>query len=333
MENKIYNVIIIGAGDIGSGYDSPNSENHLTHAHAFSDHIGFNLIGFVEPNIEIGKREALKWGVYHFSKIEDAFNKEIIDIVSIAAPDALHYMILKQLVNYKPAFVLTEKPLTLDLDEAREIIEIYKDIPAIVNFRRKFVPEINELKHKISNGYYGEFLFGNSYYGKGFKHNGCHLINLMFHLLNNKWSSFILEDEIFDYENNDPSYSLTLKDDNNSSFRIKAVDQNHFGIFEFDLFFKKGRIRIKDTGFKIEEFKVKKNQIFPTFKTIEKDSEYSTQLKNSLLLTVDHIYQFLTEKCELICTLNEVYFEMNFMNQIIKNSRDGKLSNIRRKLN
>ena len=145
MENKIYNVIIIGAGDIGSGYDSPNSENYLTHAHAFSDHRGFNLIGFIEPNIEIGKREALKWDVYHFSKIEDAFNKEIIDIVSIAAPDDLHYMILKQLVIYKPAFVLTEKPLTLDLDEAREIIEIYKDIPVIVNFRRKFVPEINEL--------------------------------------------------------------------------------------------------------------------------------------------------------------------------------------------
>ena len=36
IEEKKYNVVIIGSGNIGAFYDEPGSEQILTHAHAFS---------------------------------------------------------------------------------------------------------------------------------------------------------------------------------------------------------------------------------------------------------------------------------------------------------
>lgn len=45
---KSYNVLIIGAGNIGAFFDMPYSKNVLTHAHAFSKVEGFNLLGFVD---------------------------------------------------------------------------------------------------------------------------------------------------------------------------------------------------------------------------------------------------------------------------------------------
>ena len=111
------------------------------------------------------------------------------------------------------------------------------------------------------------------------------------------------------------------------------LNKEFYICFEFDLFFKNGRVRIKDTGFNIEEHKVKKNKIFPTFISIEKDKEYETQLKNSLLHTVEHIYKFLNEKSELICTLKEVFLEMSFINQITEKITNEKIINTGWKLN
>ena len=60
MTKTTYNVLIVGAGDIGSGFDNPNSTEVLTHAHAFVKHEGFNLIGFVEPNKGVALNAAKK---------------------------------------------------------------------------------------------------------------------------------------------------------------------------------------------------------------------------------------------------------------------------------
>ena len=334
MKRRVYNVLIIGAGDIGAGYDSPDSPNYLTHAHAFSEHEGFNLLGFVEPNIDAAKSAALKWNTQYFLELEEAFKQgNNIDIVTIAVPDELHYSILKKIVKYYPKFVLAEKPLTLSLEEANEIVKLYKNIPAIVNFKRKFVPEIVKLKERIDNNYYGNFIFGTSYYGKGFYHNGSHLINLMFFLLGSDWNHAEMIDEIIDYKEEDPSYSLLIKNVNDGTFLIKAMNQNDFTVFEFDLFFEKGRVRITDLGSEIKEYSVEENTFFSGFKTLEKSKRYGTQLNNSLLSTANHIYDYLNGECELLCSLQDTYREMDFMNQIIKKIKYGKIGDIGRRLN
>jgi predicted dehydrogenase len=332
MVTPIYNVIIIGAGNIGAGYDTSNSVNYLTHAHAFTDHKGFNLLGFVDPNLSIAKKAALKWSVSYYLSIEEAFNENKIDVVSVAAPDEYHYDILKKLSKYRPLFVFSEKPFVKTIDEAKEILLLYKkkNIPAAINFKRRFIPEIIDLKDKIVNKVFGDFIFGIAYYGKGFIHNGSHTFDLLLFLLDKNWEFDKLIDETIDFGKNDPSYSLLLKGNRDEHFLIKALDSINFSAFEFDFIFNKGRIRITDLGSIIEEYKVKQNGIFTKFRTLEIENVIKTQLTNSLLFSVNHIYRYLNEGNELLCSFEETLRGMELMNKITSEIINGKISNTRR---
>lgn len=320
MKSKVYNVLIIGGGDIGAGYDTPNSKEYLTHAHAFTDHSGFNLVGFVEPNKEVAQNISKKWQVNCFNSIDEAFKLSKIDVVSIAVPDEVHYAVLKEVAKYHPKFVVAEKPLTQTISEAKEIVGIYAGIPSLVNFKRRFTPEFISLKQKIDNNVFGEFRYGSAFYGKGFIHNGSHLVNLLSYLINLDWDSFHKIDSVTDYKIEDPSLSILLKNQSEkTSFLIKSIHQNDFTIFDFDLIFSKGKIRITNLGNKIEEYQTVKNDVFTAFTTLRLKSDYVTELNKSLIYLADHIYEYLTQKTPLSCTFEEVYKEMIFT-QKIKNS-------------
>ena len=66
---RIYNVLIIGAGKIGAFFDQPGSENILTHAHAFSTHPGFKLLGFVDSNAGQAQKAVSIWGGEYFNNL------------------------------------------------------------------------------------------------------------------------------------------------------------------------------------------------------------------------------------------------------------------------
>lgn len=318
MTKTTYNVLIVGAGDIGSGFDNPNSTEVLTHAHAFVKHEGFNLIGFVEPNKGVALNAAKKWSTSTFTTMKEAFSENEIDIVSVAAPDKYHFEILTEIATFKPKFVLAEKPLTNTIDEAREILSLFNNekIAALVNYKRRFIPEILKLKEKLDNKCFGDFIYGTSYYGKGLNHNGSHLIDLLIYFLDNNWDNIVLLDQVNDFEKEDPSYSVILSDCHKNSLLIKAIDCRHFTTFEIDLIFKKGRVRITELGLEIEESIVKKNEIFTSFNTLQKTKTEKTQLNNSLLFTVDHIYNYLIKGTKLVCSIEETIKGMELINKI-----------------
>jgi predicted dehydrogenase len=314
----IFNALIVGAGNIGARFDDPKSEYYLTHAHAYTDHPNFNLIGFVEPNHYIAENASNKWNTPSFNSISEAFNNNQIDVISIAVPDEFHFETLKNCIPFNPKFVLTEKPLTKTIQEAYEITKLFENskIPLSINYKRRFTPEFNQLREKISNNNFGNLLYGSSYYGKGFLHNGAHLIDLLIYFSDTNWNFHQFLDAVIDFEDSDPSYSVVLKNETNKLFTIKSFDASLFGIFEFDLFFERGRIRITDTGLTIEEFTVNPSKIFPTYNLINLDKRYTTQLDSSLYQTIDHINKYLTKKEELKCTINEGIKVMELIDSI-----------------
>jgi predicted dehydrogenase len=181
----IFNVLIIGAGNIGAFYDTPDSKNILTHAHAIKEHSGFKLVGFVDNNSERARVAAKIWKTLSFQSINEAFSKTDVDVVCVAVPDEFHYTVLKEVVFRPVKIVLAEKPITKTLFEADEIIALYKqlNVSLLVNYSRRFVPEFQDVKKLIDDQSFGKYVFGNGYYGKGVLHNGSHMINLLEYLI------------------------------------------------------------------------------------------------------------------------------------------------------
>ena len=324
MTDSIFNVLIVGAGAIGAFYDTPESEHVLTHAHAFSTHPGYRLLGFVDTDLNRGQIAAQLWGCNAFENIEEALEKERVDVACIAVPDGLHYAILKNISNFPLQAVFAEKPLTRTVREAEEIVAIYEEraISVCVNYKRSFVPEFEALRDQIKGDYFGKYLTGTGYYGKGFLHNGSHLINLLCYLLGDIRDHKIVASEN-DYYIDDPSISVTLVFDNKHLFNLHHVNCGQYTIFEVDLLFERGRVRIIDTGFKIEYHSVAEHNIFKEYNFLMKSSEVDTQLGRSLYYSASNIYGHLTKKEHLKCTIYDAFKTMLICNKIQSDARSG----------
>jgi predicted dehydrogenase len=298
-----YAVLIIGAGRIGAFLDTPQSELVQSHAHAFSSHPGFALAGFVDANMAQAAKAVAMWGGDAFASIPDAFGSGTIDAAVIATPDETHYSLLKILAAYPLRLVFAEKPLTRSVAEAEEIVALYhkQSISLAVNFSRRFVPEVQELRARIAAGAFGEFLGGTGWYGKGTLHNGSHLIDLIHFLLGT------IDDvrpvaSVTDWSAEDPSCSAVLTMRRGCQFIMHAVDCRAFTIFEMDLIFERRRVRIVDSGLAIEMYAVTDNPLYPGFRDLRPAGTISTRHGNAAAFAADHLYAHLENNAPLCST-------------------------------
>lgn len=316
---KEYNSLIIGAGQIGAGYDDKQSLNILTHAHAYLVHPGFNLVGFVDTDSQKVRDAADKWDCDYFASISEAFEKHRIDVVSVAVSDENHYNVLMELLNYSFLFVFCEKPIAANVLEAEEIIDKYKNknIDIAINYSRRFVPEIELIKKENTSKRYGEFISGSGFYGKGIMHNGSHMIDLLHYLIGDIVNTFPI-DSFCDYFPTDPSVSALLTFANKQHFYLKAIDCALFTIFEIDLLFDRSRLRIINSGFNIEKYHIEESSVFRGYKQLVRKDEITTTFGKSIYYAIDNIFQFLNNGDPIKCSAVDGLKAMKICSQLRK---------------
>ena len=300
---SIYTVLIIGAGRIGAFFDTPQSETILTHAHAFSAHPGFNLLGFVDANLVAARQAAEIWGGKAFNSIADTFSLHAVDVVVIAAPDEFHYRLLLELSAFPVKLVFTEKPLTRSVTEAKEIRDLYQNrgISLALNYTRRYVPAFANLREEIASDLFGRFLSGSGLYGKGTLHNGNHLVDLVRFLLGEITHSQTVA-HTYDYYDDDPSCSAILTMTGGQLFFMQAVDCRYYTVFEMDMLFENGRIRVIDAGFSIERYEVRESTVFKGYRNLEVIGYVSTELGKAFGHAVEALHAHLLYGTALPCT-------------------------------
>lgn len=102
---------VIGAGWAGK-----------MHAQAYKISPNANLIGVSDIAEDRAKAIGKELGVFHTADYEALFKKGA-QIVSIATPPFTHFEIAKSLME-RGVHVLVEKPITIDLGEAQELVEL-----------------------------------------------------------------------------------------------------------------------------------------------------------------------------------------------------------------
>ncbi|MGI6009866.1 MAG: Gfo/Idh/MocA family oxidoreductase [Ruminococcus sp.] len=141
---------LIGGGRMGA-----------VHAEVFAkmakaeDSISFIAIADNAPGI--AERLAKQLGVEKaYESIEEILDDPEIEAVFVATPTFTHYDIVKKVLN-KGKHCLCEKPLTLNLDESRELTELAKEKKRIlqIGFMRRFDPDVIAAKDSIERGEIG----------------------------------------------------------------------------------------------------------------------------------------------------------------------------------
>lgn len=328
LDKQYYSALIVGAGQIGAFYDKPGDENILSHAHAFSRHPHFNLLGFMDQDRIKADRAADIWGGRAFNSLEQALSEEQVDVVCLSVPDELHFEYLKKLAASKARLIFTEKPLTQTWPQALEIKQLFADDhkPTVqVNYMRRFVPEFTELRRRIQQNEMGKLLCGTGYYGKGLIHNGSHLIDLLRFLLG-EINQFEFLNEEHDYYDDDSSISGQLGFADGGRIVLQVVDCRPYSVFELELFFEKKRLRILDSGFVLEEFDVREDLLFPGYRRLESSSAMATSLGRAMYYAVENIYEYLIDNKALGCSLEDGFRVMEVCQRLKEGMRDEKNS-------
>jgi predicted dehydrogenase len=293
MKKNLYTFAIIGAGQIACGYDGPNDQHILTHAHAINTNPNARLLGFYDIDAVTGIKASEKWGGKSFSSIPEML-AEKPNVVIICAPDSKHMEVLESLLDDPPKIVICEKPLTLRYESSLRILDdfIGKGVCLGVNYQRRFDPVVTELKRKFEVCELGKFLCGTAYYSKGLMHNGSHAIDLLRFIFGDV-KSFSSIKKIFDFTPEDPSiYGIVRFECGDVT--IIPGDERAFSIFEIDLLFEKARYKFSHSGMDLEIQKPVADDVYPGYFELFTESKIKTGFTNALSLLVDECIDYLS---------------------------------------
>lgn len=316
---KQYTVAIIGCGSIGAlkpdNIDGPLSENILTHAHAVYAHPETNLMYVIDNDIEKAKQAAEKWQAFYRTDLKFDI---IPDIIIVSVPTNHHYQILSKLSEYKPGLIIIEKPFCQNLNELQRSLWGNK-APVLVNYTRRFVPGIINLKKKLDEDH---VLNCRVLYTRGF-HDGCHAIDLMNYFFGECISARrIRPSKIVDRDVNDPTISIAMNYEKCDSVIFQPCDGREYGIFEIDICCRKNRYRLIDNSLYIERYPIidenewgHKALGYSLTSVIRQETGLNTALYN----LISNAVAFLNKKVELLCLPEDAIKVHDIMKEIKEN--------------
>jgi hypothetical protein len=161
-----------------------------------------------------------------------------------------------------PQLVICEKPVDIDPVRLELLLKAYRktNIKVMVNFIRRFQPEIIRLKREIESIMDEERCINIVItYQRGFHNNGSHAIDLLEYLFDSEidLSKAKVNYKVFDEFKADPTMSLSCVW-NGANVEFIGLAHAEFSHFEMAIYFARKAILLKDGGNVIELFSMPK---------------------------------------------------------------------------
>ncbi|MDD5157859.1 Gfo/Idh/MocA family oxidoreductase [Sulfurimonas sp.] len=286
------NAAIVGCGNIAGFYDTPDSDEILTHAHAFALCKITELIACCDINEMSLQKFSSVWrsDIRTYLSVDEMLKKEDIDLLVIASNTESHFDVLeKVLLKTDIKHIICEKPFVSNMREYSKIHELIekKNPNLLINFIRCFDPSINGVKKLLEKGKLGAVLGFSARVNKGLYHNGSHVLSLVEHFFGeiNKFEAngaSVIDGDIYG------SFWMQTKQ---TSGVLINFDSSEFSIFEMEIVCQKGVIKIQKSGFDIRVYKAKESKKVKGTKELKLHKKYPNSLKyyakNSLEFLLD----------------------------------------------
>jgi predicted dehydrogenase len=142
---------LIGAGNIG-----------VVHSKAYKDIEDVSVVAVVDIDAEKARKIAADHGARAYSTLDEMMRNESPDFVDICTPTYTHEEIALKVME-KKLHVLCEKPLALNYQSAKKIVESSEKNGVIFMVAQviRFWPEYEYLKKMSDEGSYGNILYAN----------------------------------------------------------------------------------------------------------------------------------------------------------------------------
>jgi predicted dehydrogenase len=319
QENKVLRSVIIGCGNVAGGYDDVEGGTVNTHAGAYKLAPETQLIAVSDIDVSVAKLFCTKWNVNnYYSDLNEMLDKENPDIVSICTPDETHITILKQVHKWPNVqAVWCEKPLATDVEEAKEIVRIFKQtgILLAINYTRRWNKGFQAIGRMIRNGKLGKIQNAVLYYTKGICHNGSHAINLFKDWFGSLKSCQVF-DGLIDFSLKDPTFNARAVFGETPVFLL-GFDEREYTIFDMDILGTKGRIQITREGIKC--FSVCSDSEYDGYKMLSSnDNIQNEETISAIQVALDNIVSAVKEGESLICDGEDALKTLLICDKMIK---------------
>jgi predicted dehydrogenase len=142
-----------GIGVIGTGYWGKN------HVRTYSELVSEGVLDHVlicDINEKRAKELGSAFNIDYLTNHKELIDNPDIDAVSIVTPSPTHFELAKEFMEAGKD-VLVEKPMTMDIAEAKELVRISEETGQILMVGHIFRhhPAVKELKHRINIGELG----------------------------------------------------------------------------------------------------------------------------------------------------------------------------------
>lgn len=258
-------------------------------------------MGFVDPDTSKAEKAASSWGGEAFPDVATAFDRlGSVDVVTVAAPDATHSEVLRQLVGKPCKLIFAEKPFTRSAETAKQLLADFEahGQTVAVNYTRRFASGFQKLASQILTGKLGKFLGGSGFYGNGLFHNGSHMFDMLLMLAGGVRVKYF--DPFIDAKQDDPSV-FALLTVGQAPFYLGVIPRFHVNAFEATLYFSKAAIRITDVGRQIEILPAEPRPGYEVeFIYTEADGSYFAADDDPMTVAVQNIADHLTHGTPLL---------------------------------
>ena len=314
----MYTLAIIGAGSIGAlkddRYDSKDSKNILTQAHAAYKHSSINLMAVCDLDQDRAYDAAEKWDTIAYTNYIKMIEETKPDIISLCVPTAVHDIIMKELLNFstwKPKLVICEKPFCESAEKAQEIHDLYEisdlykklNVPILIDYIRRFDKHYHDIRDKIADSIIYSVRVT---YNRGLQHEGCHAVDLLNFLLGDCRKIKNLtnrEDYIIDRNSEDPTIMVRFWYKRCKNVIFFPVDGRVASIFEIDIVTSKGRFQLIDHGKTLAFWPVQKETTYGNYNSFSPMPVcQNTDLTTALYGLMNNAVEFLDGREPLYCT-------------------------------
>lgn len=298
----MFKCAIIGCGNIGSGYDRKiPKEWSLTHAGAYCLCPKTKLIAAADISPKALEKFGKKWGIDKLYKdSREMIKNEKIDILSLCLPTEKHFDAFKFACEKNIPAIFCEKPLSYDLEEAKEMVRMSEDRLVTVNYFRRWNSTIAQLREKINQGTYGRVSKITARYTKGIFINGSHLVDLMRWFFGEPEGIHLIK--INNPDAKDPGVDFILTFKSNVEVYLLNVPDVNYVFIDIDILTDKGRLVLSQRGQVIEKFRIISEPCYQKFDILKKAEDIETEWKNCLLRAVQEIVDCLKNGGKISCS-------------------------------
>jgi len=301
----VYSVVIVGAGQVAQGYDNPGSAAILTHAHAFTAHGGFQLVGICDNSLGRAKEAAMRWSVPRAVERVEELADLRPQVVSVCTPVETRAQILAECLKLGPRLVFCEKPLAPDSKTAADLLERFtKSGTALaVNYSRRWIGAFRSWKEGISSGEWGRILSVRARYFGGWLHNGSHLVDLLQYFFQPELRKGVLLSQQ-PLANGDVALTGSALMETKAGcfpFHFECLPDSPAAHFELELVFERGVLWSGSRDKAVHERRgLRENPIYPGYRYFDVVESTTTEPSEAFVGAVANLHGYLARDEQLL---------------------------------